>query len=590
MKVLNSRRVPPTRGKNPPLTWLALAVPLLFACGQNANVPTNPDPYAGGVTYPWAYTAPADQLSAQSLTPDINTLSFEKIISAKNGWGPIEIDRSNGEQGKGDGKTLTMNGQTYARGFGVHAGSEMRFNLKGTGGATCKRFTSDIAMDAEVGSKGSVVFQVYLDGVKAYDSGTMTGSSATEKINLDISGKKELRLVVTDAGNGISYDHADWANPQVDCRAAATVTSGTLDPSFGVGGIANIGGYNSLLEPDNSLIVVGDLSEVPENSSGYTINRLRPDGTRQIGTGFPATAILRQPDGKIVVAAANDTHISLSRLTPDLKGDPSFGNQAGAVGQTVFEIPVPSSIYLKIDYMDVNALSQQADGKLLVAGKLSQTAYSYRGATLDTTYSGVILRYTANGALDLSFGRNGMLFIDGFSEVESMVTRSNGKIVVAGSLRASPGVGVVQLNVDGSPDVSFGSNGQANIQSEYFQQLVLESDGHLIILGYMSSSSKTILERISPTGSIIQTSRDEPLYNRIVDLAVQKDGKILMIVSSTADFNGLYLLARLKPDLSLDTTFGVGGKASVARNGDIFQQSDGKIVVVGYDQTFRYLP
>ncbi|WP_420593918.1 NPCBM/NEW2 domain-containing protein [Deinococcus sp.] len=590
MNRLNKKRVPPLQGERRPLTWLSLAVPLLFACGQNANVPVNPDPYAGGVSYPWAYTAPEGQLSAQSLTADINTLSFEKIISAKNGWGPIERDRSNGEQKAGDGKLLTLNGKTYARGFGVHAGSEMRFGLKGTNGATCKRFTSDIGVDDEVGSKGSVGFQVYLDGAKAYDSGNLSGSSATQKINLNISGKKELRLVVTDAGDGISYDHADWANPQVDCRDANPATLATLDPSFGVGGIADIGGYNSLLEPDNSLIIVGDLSEIPENSSGYTINRLRPNGTRQIGAGLPAAAILRQADGKIVVAAANDTHVSIARLTADLNGDPSFGNPAGAVGQTYLEIPVPSSIYLKIDYMDVNALAQQADGKLLVAGRLSQTAYSYRGATLDTTFSGVILRYSANGALDLSFGRNGVLFVDDFSEVESMVTRSNGKIVVAGSLRASPGARVVQLNVDGSPDASFGVNGQPNIQSEYVQQLVLEPDGHLIILGYMSSSSRTILERISSTGSIIQTSRDDPFYNRITDLAVQKDGRILIIVSSTADFYLPYLLARLMPDLSLDTTFGVGGKLFVAQSGDIFQQSDGKIVVVDYDQTFRYLP
>ncbi|MFB9990801.1 NPCBM/NEW2 domain-containing protein [Deinococcus oregonensis] len=199
----------------------------LTGCSQPAS-PLAADPYAGGTSYPWAYTAPPNQLTPLSLTAGENNLYYEPILAARNSWGPVEIDRSNGEQAAGDGKTLTLNGTTYARGFGTHAGSELRFSLKGTG-ATCDRFTAQIGVDDEVGEKGSVVFQVYLDGQKAYDSGTMTGASVTKTVNLDISGKQELRLVVTDAGNGISYDHADWAKPLILCQA--TTPSLTLNQS-----------------------------------------------------------------------------------------------------------------------------------------------------------------------------------------------------------------------------------------------------------------------------------------------------------------------------------------------------------------------
>ena len=85
MNVPERRRMPVR-----PLTWLSLAVPLLFACGQNANVPANPDPYdpyAGGVTHPWVYTAPEGQLTAQNLGPGNNRLRFENIFAAKNGLG-----------------------------------------------------------------------------------------------------------------------------------------------------------------------------------------------------------------------------------------------------------------------------------------------------------------------------------------------------------------------------------------------------------------------------------------------------------------------------------------------------------------------
>src|SRR5207244_12252231 len=41
---------------------------------------------------------------------------------------------------------------------------------------------------------GSVAFQVYLDGVKAYDSAKMTGATATKQISLNVTGKSQLRL------------------------------------------------------------------------------------------------------------------------------------------------------------------------------------------------------------------------------------------------------------------------------------------------------------------------------------------------------------------------------------------------------------
>ncbi|WP_420594586.1 NPCBM/NEW2 domain-containing protein [Deinococcus sp.] len=171
-----------------------------------------------GLDHAWQ-SGPQANLGALTLDPGDNSLSFENWISASNGWGPIERNRSSGEKNAGDGRTLTLNGKTYDKGFGVHASSSMTFNI----GAKCSTFTSDIGIDDEVGNKGSVVFQVFADGSKIYDSGKMTGSSATKRLKLDVSGKKELRLVVTDAGDGLSYDHADWAAPMLlKCGSAIT--------------------------------------------------------------------------------------------------------------------------------------------------------------------------------------------------------------------------------------------------------------------------------------------------------------------------------------------------------------------------------
>jgi hypothetical protein len=130
---------------------------------------------------------------------------------AQNGWGPYEKDRSNGETGASDGHTITLNGQTYTKGLGVHAASDLRYALNGQ----YTSFQADIGVDDEAGANGSVIFSVFVDGEKVYDSGVMTGSSATKQVSLDVTGKQDLRLYVSDASNGNTFDHADWANARL---------------------------------------------------------------------------------------------------------------------------------------------------------------------------------------------------------------------------------------------------------------------------------------------------------------------------------------------------------------------------------------
>jgi glucose/arabinose dehydrogenase len=146
--------------------------------------------------------------SYQGILPYLSDLT---ATAATNGWGPIERDRANGETGAADGGTLTLNGVTYAKGLGTHAGSETTYAL----GGNYTRFISDIGVDDTVGSNGSVVFQVWADGVQIYDSGIMTGSTATRTVDVDVTGRQNLRLVVTDGGNGVAFDHANWAGARL---------------------------------------------------------------------------------------------------------------------------------------------------------------------------------------------------------------------------------------------------------------------------------------------------------------------------------------------------------------------------------------
>jgi Bacterial Ig-like domain/NPCBM/NEW2 domain len=58
--------------------------------------------------------------------------------------------------------------------------------------------------------------------VKRFDSGTMTGATASQNLNVPLAGVNVLSLVVTDAGDGNDSDHGDWANAQVSCTSELT--------------------------------------------------------------------------------------------------------------------------------------------------------------------------------------------------------------------------------------------------------------------------------------------------------------------------------------------------------------------------------
>ncbi|MET9633507.1 glycoside hydrolase family 2 TIM barrel-domain containing protein [Lentzea sp. NPDC006480] len=141
----------------------------------------------------------------------VSTLPF---LSERNGWGPIERDRSNGESAGGDGIPMSIRGTPFAQGVGAHADSEFEVYT----GGKCSRLTATIGVDDETGGSGSVRFEVLEDGVPSYQSPVLTGQSAPLPLTLDTSGATVLTLRVTDGGDGNGHDHADWAIPVLSCR------------------------------------------------------------------------------------------------------------------------------------------------------------------------------------------------------------------------------------------------------------------------------------------------------------------------------------------------------------------------------------
>ncbi|MFE7388873.1 NPCBM/NEW2 domain-containing protein [Streptomyces sp. NPDC057582] len=134
-------------------------------------------------------------------------------LSASNGWGPVEKDTSNGESKAGDGNPLTIGGTVFAKGLGAHADSAVEFY---TGGA-CSAVTAQVGVDDEKGAKGTVAFEIWADGTKVASTGVLTNAMTAQPITADVSGAQVVRLVVTDGGDGIDSDHADWADLRIGC-------------------------------------------------------------------------------------------------------------------------------------------------------------------------------------------------------------------------------------------------------------------------------------------------------------------------------------------------------------------------------------
>ena len=132
----------------------------------------------------------------------VDNLNIEVI---QQGWGDPHRNKSV------DNHPLKVGGQTFVEGIGTHADSVFAIDL----GTPTLEFVSEVGVDDETEKKGSVIFQVWGDGKLLAKSGVMHGGDKADTLTANLRGIKMVVLVVTDAGDGIDYDHADWIQPEL---------------------------------------------------------------------------------------------------------------------------------------------------------------------------------------------------------------------------------------------------------------------------------------------------------------------------------------------------------------------------------------
>lgn len=106
---------------------------------------------------------------------------------------------------------LSIGGVKFDNGVGSHATAEFTVRLNGAAVA----FDTQVGVDDETQGKGSIRVRVYVDDKMVADSGTMRGNDKPKALHADLKGAHVLRIQVSDARDGIDYDHVDFGDAKL---------------------------------------------------------------------------------------------------------------------------------------------------------------------------------------------------------------------------------------------------------------------------------------------------------------------------------------------------------------------------------------
>jgi hypothetical protein len=164
---------------------------------------------------------------AAAQSPQVEYISEEPdlILSAAQTFGALGFDTSVRPPGR-PALPIRIGDRVYRKGLGTHAVSEILIALEGD----YLLFEADARVHWEEADAGSVVFQVFVDSVKRFDSGVMRKRDPARHIRVPVRGARLLRLVVTDAGDGITCDGANWAEARLTRDPARPRPSADAQP------------------------------------------------------------------------------------------------------------------------------------------------------------------------------------------------------------------------------------------------------------------------------------------------------------------------------------------------------------------------
>ena len=390
--------------------------------------------------------------------------------------------------------------------------------------------------------------------------------------------------------------------------------AGTLDPTFGDGGLVVENTYSSnshsIVLADGKILLIG-------GNAGFSIDRFNPDGTydesfginghisislngKLWGPDYKTFSLL--DDGRIVCAtfyAPKSKHaikdIALLRLKPNGYLDSSFGIN----GYDTLELDI---------YTIATGLVVQPDGKIVVSGNVQKNLYDEKRT--------FICRYMPDGGLDPTFGEGGIVVTtyDKAANSNSLVINSAGKLIRGGNydLYNAHSLFILEsFNPDGSIDESFGENGVAKYvfgqgQGGFWNTIMFmmaqQPDGKIVCTGESGQDEEISMAicRFNADGSVDASFGEGggtivPYNNtdaKAFELCFQPDSKIITLAGVyTYPFIGITLV-RFSSSGQLDPSFGDNGISSVYNDtahigaSSVHILSNGKILTTGQLTTY----
>lgn len=280
----------------------------------------------------------------------------------------------------------------------------------------------------------------------------------------------------------------------IDFALARYTPEGALDPTFGTGGIVttNINlidrAYALAIDASDRIVVVGQATGTSED---FAVVRYLASGqpdpsfnggdvnntTGAVRTNFSlnrddrAQAVAIQPDGKIVVGGhANRGLFAVARYNPDGSLDTGFGSGTGMV---TTNLGVGG---------EGTALVIQSTGEIVLAGHF--------GVGSGTNFA--LVRYLSNGTPDPGFDGDGIVTTDiggNDNRIYAMTLDASGRIVVAGSSNngTNNDFALARYSANGALDGTFGNGGIITTPigggNDVATGVVIQPDGKIVAVG-----------------------------------------------------------------------------------------------------------
>jgi uncharacterized delta-60 repeat protein len=393
------------------------------------------------------------------------------------------------------------------------------------------------------------------------------------------------------------------------------LSAGVLDPSFGNGAgyvttstsVSGDQATSVLIQPNGDIVAVGQAatSTGPE----FGVERYNPDGSLDTSFGSGGIALTTFGPG-----SANGLYSALFTTGTANAGDIVQEGYYGPNGITAYQALAlySSNGTLDTSFGTGGEVTTSFAGMgNSVGGKGVAVTSTGQIVTLGSNGGNqfVLARYNADGSLDTTFGTGGYVITTvpgGDSGAGSLLEQPNGDLIVQYAGGANDAFGtwyLYRFNANGALDTSFGIQGivttaapggsSETLNAALYPNAGTPNDGQIVVVGQASNQVELVrynangsLDATFGTGGFAQTPGNGLLVNQAT---IDANGRIVLTGLSGASTE----VARFNANGSPDTTFGNGGVATttigtrsnglgVAIYPNAGAATDGDIVVVGF--------